>query len=270
MKITFKLLVFGLLISFYSLVSADSARPRLNVWVHGTTIRAAVPVKLAKFHYSTKFMHSSELVANRGACPRAEVLAKSDPENFPLDSFYLFRWSGLLNHKERQTVSYDLYQALMDKIAEIYSQTGKYPFVTVITHSHGGNIALNLAQINELMGGNLQIDRLILLACPVQQGTAKFVDSAIFGKVYAFYSTNDMIQVMALQRFLQPAARKFSKLNCGKKVLHVKTSWKKYGLLHNDFKGLNFLAKLPGALQQIEQDIAQQEWDFSKDYHLQL
>jgi len=272
MQIKFKMLIIALLCQFVSYAGADGERPRLNVWVHGTTIRAAVPVKLAKFHYSTKLIHSSELVVNRGACPRAEALSNSDPIDFPFDSFYLFRWSGLLNHKERKTVAYELYQALVAKITEIVEQTGQNPIVTIITHSHGGNLALYLAKINESLQGSLKIDRLILLACPVQQDTAKLVDDVIFDKVYAFYSTYDLVQVAALQmqKFFKPAARKFIKFSNGNKVVHVKTSWKKRGLWHNEFKCLSFLVKLPVALKQIDQVILQPNWNYNQDYDLVL
>lgn len=258
-----------LLIAKLGLIANSSEdRPRLNIWVHGTTIRATVPVKLAGFHYSTKLMHHSELVLNRGACPRAEVLAQGDPVAFPLDTFYLFRWSGLLNHKEREAVSVDLYQSLVRKVDEIVAKTGKYPIITIITHSHGGNIALYLAKINEKLNYKLRIARLILLACPVQQGTAQLVNNLTFDRIYAFYSTYDLIQVMALQRLGKPALRKFSKFS--NKVVHVKTAWQKRGLWHNEFKYLDFLAKLGGALKQIDQVVWQPNWNPNQDYELIL
>jgi len=55
------------------------------------------------------------------------------------------------------------------------------PKVTLISHSHGGNVALNLAAIAE-KESPLSIERLILLACPVQQETAALVDAPMFKK----------------------------------------------------------------------------------------
>jgi len=266
MRKNINILILVLTVLFGLKADSQDNQPRLNIWVHGTTIRASVPIKFSKFHNSTKLMHYSELIFNQGACPRAEILAKNDPVNFPLDSFYLFRWSGLLNRKEREVVSCDLYKYLISKVDEILQKTGKYPIITIITHSHGGNIALYLAKINEKFDSKLKIARLILLACPVQYGTAQLVNDKTFDQIYAFYSTYDIIQIMALQPFGRPSLRKFSKFS--NKVVHVKTAWKKRGLWHNEFKGLSFLTKIGDALKQIEQTIAQPTWNINQDYDL--
>jgi hypothetical protein len=41
-----------------------------------------------------------------------------------------------------------------------------------------------------------RVDRLILLACPVQVKTAHNIASGFFDRIYSFYSTSDMIQVL--------------------------------------------------------------------------
>lgn len=266
MRIKTSLLIVALLAQF-GLYACESV-PRLNVWVHGTTIRAAVPVKLSNFHYSNKLMHYSELILDRGACPRAKILAQGEPNEFAVGDFYLFRWSGLLSWQEREAASNDLYQALKVKVDEIVGKTGKYPIITLLTHSHGGNVALSLARINQKFNNKLKIFRLILLACPVQYGTAHLVNDEMFSRVYAFYSNLDFIQVMAFQRLGKPALRKFSKFSS--KVIHVKTAWKQRGLWHNEFKNLPFLQKLAGALKQVDQVVLKNAYGANCDCSLVL
>ncbi len=266
MKIKINCLMLVLLVCAGMYAKPEESVPRLNIWVHGTTIRAAVPVKLAQFHNSNKLMHYSELMLDRGACPRAKVLAQADSVEFALNDFYLFRWSGLLNWREREAASIDLYHALNSKIDEIVAKTGKYPIITLLTHSHGGNVALSLAKINKKFDNKLKIARLVLLACPVQHATAHLANDEMFGKVYAFYSNYDFIQVMAFQRLGKPALRKFSKFS--NKVIHVKTGWGLRGLWHNEFKDLPFLGKLVGALKQIDHAVSQKAYSLNCDYNL--
>lgn len=273
MKTSFKSLIIALILQLCVSVGVihgeqAASRPRINVWVHGTTIRAAIPVKMNNFHPNTKLMHYSELVANRGACPRADVLYRGDQQAFALDDFYLLRWSGLLDHRERKQVSAFLYQELLGLITKIKQKTGQDPIVTIITHSHGGNIALNLAALNQQNGHKLVIDRLVLLACPVQKGTAHFVNHGTFKQIYAFYSDLDFIQVLAMQGVFKLAGRKFNV--SGNKLINIKTSWRNWGLLHNDFKGLVFLAKLPEILRQIEQKTCQLDWNSQQDYFVTI
>ena len=246
----------------------DVGVPRLTVWVHGTTIRAIVPFKnlIPNFHFPSKFMPFAELRKDSEAYRRAIALYKGDAESFPLDSFYLFRWNGLLNYKERAAAAQDLYQALLKQIELIKKRTGKYPLITIIAHSHGSNIALQLARINR---DKIKINKLVLLACPVQDGTAGLVRHHTFERIYAFYSESDFIVPLALQNFTKFSERKFTISNS--KLVHVKTCWKRYGLLHNDFKGIPFVAKLSIALRAIDQKCFKPECNsVNKNYNLVL
>lgn len=245
-----------------------TARPRLNIWIHGT----AHPVTMCKKAWYREFgedklLKFADLRPNGEAYRTARALNQGNMQDFALPDFHFFRWTGLLDYKKREKASMALYHALKKEIQAIFLKTGQKPFVTIITHSHGGNIALNLAQINEQNEGDLQVDRLILLACPVQDRTAKWSEHHTFNKIYAFYSSMDMIQVLAINN-LKLAGRRFGKNN--DKITHVKTSWKHYGLMHNDFKGEYFVAKLPGALKQIDYHINLSKWSRHHDYFLKL
>ncbi len=114
-----------------------------------------------------------------------KILHTAAPKEFPANSFYKYYWSGDLSFKERKKAAQELYSFLKD-------HTGK---ITIIAHSHGCNVALILADVAQKSEPAFAIERLILLAPPVQQATSRYVASSIFKRVYSFYSTADLLQV---------------------------------------------------------------------------
>lgn len=115
------------------------------------------------------------------------ILSKADPEEFPLKNFYLYGWSGSLSFEKRKEAALDLYHHLKKLSGPI----------TLIGHSHGANVALNLAEIaQEHNDTEFKIDRLIMLAGPVQEATAHLIKSPIFKRIYSIYSTADMLQIL--------------------------------------------------------------------------
>jgi hypothetical protein len=122
------------------------------------------------------------------------TLSVADPQNFPAEGIYTFGWSGLLSHSQRQHAGLSLYHTLRALQNDPdYADTP----ITIITHSHGGNVALNIARAAAEYGDTtLKIDKLILTACPVQKETAPYINSPIFKKTYAFYSQSDLIQIL--------------------------------------------------------------------------
>ncbi len=65
-------------------------------------------------------------------------------------SFYTFGWSGMLSQKQRRKAAVRFYNAL---VCEQKLLKAQYPNLKIrlITHSHGGNVCLNLALINEAL-----------------------------------------------------------------------------------------------------------------------
>jgi len=227
-------------------------QPRLNVWIHGTTIRTVIPFKITGFHHDSALVSITDIPKKTEIYRRALSLTNGNAQAFPLEAFYSFRWSGLLSYRERTKASKDLYQALIEKINLIKTTTGQEPIVNLFTHSHGGNVALNLAQINQQTGNQLKIDRLVLLGCPIQERTADLVYNETFNKVYVFNSDLDFIQPLALQGFIKPAKRKFSKHDF--KIVYINVSWKKgFDIDHRKFVQLDFTKKLPETLDLIDQ-----------------
>lgn len=165
-------------------------RPIVTVWVHGTKLP---PQSILYFFLYRK------LGLHRAVCydwvyrlrSIAQELSQADPEHYPLKHIYFFGWSGNLNFIAREKAARDLHASIVSLRTHYKNHYGKDPILRVITHSHGGNVVLNMANLEH----TFKVDELIMLACPVQDETSYLVTSPLFKQVYAFYSTGDMIQV---------------------------------------------------------------------------
>lgn len=175
----------------------------ITVFVHGTLFSAYrwlvhlidVPTGFYPVNSCTKRLVVSRIPG---------ILNQADPEQFPIDTFYLFGWSGALNFDARKQAARDLYQALK-------KHTGS---ITIIAQSHGCNVALNLAQAAQEAGDTeFKLDRLILLAGPVQAVNSDYCKSHIFKKIYVIYSSSDFIQVLDPQ-YLYRETRKLNTKTC--------------------------------------------------------
>ncbi len=92
----------------------------------------------------------------------------------------------------------DLHNQLSDLVAQIKADIGRAPKIWLICHSHGGNVALNLANIANPLDKNdprLRISELILLACPVQCATSYCIKDPMFQNIYVLYSRSDFGQI---------------------------------------------------------------------------
>ncbi len=65
-----------------------------------------------------------------------------------VSQFYTFGWSGLLSRQRRRQEALRLYNALSEEITK-YENQGFKTKIIIAAHSHGGNVALNLAGINQ-------------------------------------------------------------------------------------------------------------------------
>ncbi len=123
----------------------------------------------------------------------ASLLATIAPEEFPLDSFYLYGWSGKLTINARLEAARSLYKWICKHCKEP---------LTIIGHSHGATIALYLAKIAEEENNySFTVDRLVLISCPVQENTCTYITSPLFKKIYHLYSATDFAQICDPQRF---------------------------------------------------------------------
>ncbi len=74
--------------------------------------------------------------------------------------YYTFGWSGLLSQSRRRKEAIRFYNALSEEI-DRYKLLGKNVQIKILTHSHGGNLALNLAAVHAVMNNFENIDLLI-------------------------------------------------------------------------------------------------------------
>ncbi len=172
--------------------------PCVTVMIHGTL---ALPngIALTKPLYSalSRYLgtplglkHWEEL-EDHAFVELAHILNRQAPQEFPLSSFYFFGWPGGLDAHLRKNASIALYDEL--KALNLPPNAR----ITLLTHSHAGNISLYLDEVvREKNDPTFTIDRLILMACPVQDATEKYIASPLFNKIYNIYSPGDLVQVI--------------------------------------------------------------------------
>lgn len=186
----------------------------------------------------------------------AELMAKADPTQYCLDNYYYFGWNGKLCFQKRKAAAKDLYAELEKLHKEHKNLLGEGPIIRVITHSHGGNVLLNLAKIIPAES-QLYIDEAIILACPVQDKTKYLAASPRFKKIYAFYSGNDMFQVLDPQGWYKKGKTKklFSDRTFPQTENLRQARIKLHGghPMHIEFFMPKFMAHLPALCKQLDE-----------------
>jgi hypothetical protein len=238
------------------------SKPHITVWVHGTKSLGGISDHLHAIHRQGLTHHTTIPNSYRIGSVIKSLIA-SDPAHFPAEHFYAFGWSGKLSFDERIAESKKLYAALQVLVTDYHTKYGEHPHLTLITHSHGGNVALNLSHWHD-KENPLVISELIVLACPVQHETAHLIAHDMFEKVYCLYSTTDMIQVLDPQglyltehnskRHWEFSARKFPLYP---NVRQAKLKINKHGIMHVGFVTKTFIKMLPFIIDQVEQWHAQ-------------
>lgn len=179
------------------------------------------------------------------------LLNKVDNKFVDINNCYLFGWSGKLDPKARLKAAHDLY-------LEIKKHNLKH--IRLITHSHGGNVALNLVPIVEkYKDKNFKIEELVLLACPVQKMTSNYLSSSIFNKKYNFHSHGDLIQVVDPQKLYKTEKKLcdvplFSQRHFRSKYNIAQVRIKSSGrdILHSEFLDHSFIKFLPTAMNLVD------------------
>lgn len=231
-------------------------RPTVTIFIHGTRI---FPKFYAQelFYSPEGFNHISAIEEASHMHTIARALEDSDPQKYPYEQFYTFGWNGNLDFKERKKASEDLYKALKELCAIYVDQYGIRPRLRIITHSHGGNVALNLAAVAREGHDTLFfVDELIMLAVPVQQKTKDLVTEPSFGRIYSLFSSNDMIQVIDPQGIYKKNidAPIFSEryFNAYPHVLQAKIKMQGHFLLHIEFLMEKLFKHLPAIVDIMD------------------
>jgi len=228
----------------------------ITIWIHGT--RLLPRGMFEKFFYSDPGLHHYTFVEPKYKLYAiADAIISSHPDYFMAEGFHLFGWSGKLSFIARREAAETLYEDLKKIRAEYKKRFGKEPAIRIITHSHGGNVALNLAAVRDEDDVDFVIDELILLACPVQMKTAEYSSDHLFKKVYTFYSTYDVIQVIDPQGLYGRCSHvpTFSRrcFETADNVEHIEVQISRACCSHLDFIRQRFLSNIGNIMREIKQ-----------------
>lgn len=245
--------VLAVYLNCRDILSSDTQESKAStVFIHGTIPSMLKPL-IRKFMYPVGIKSLAEcqkyMAHNIG-----RTLNEACNIRFPLDSFYIFGWSGELCFKARLKEARNLYSILKSFEGPI----------NLICHSHGCNVALNLARVaQEHNDEEFKIENLILLACPVQHATSNYILSGCFRRIYSLYSDADLIQVADPQGIYKT---KYSKSSSVDKIplfsgrifkpcdnlIQAQVKFGKKGLAHLDFRSDRFLKNLPSLINSLE------------------
>lgn len=178
--------------------------PIITVWVHGTKLDDTLPPFLAQLTKNvsqllsddTKGLHRPQWEPHHYPFLRSKALSSADPIQFASEHFYTFGWSGKPTLEARKQAACDLFSELKSLHNDYQEKYDSCPQFILISHSHGGNVILHLAEITDPDGFELHIAKAVLLACPVQKHTAHLVSAPLFERIYSLHSHTDMIQII--------------------------------------------------------------------------
>jgi hypothetical protein len=226
----------------------------ITIWVHGSLVGPS-------FFMHDFFYRKLGMVRAQDYHPKyhsrdmALSLSKADPMLYPFEHFYFWGWSGKLSQTTRRKEAKQLYIDIQKLLAEYKA---KYPngsfFIRLISHSHGGNVLLNLSQAQDVQQP-LIFDELILLSCPVQYATKEYVKNSCFKKIYSFYSS-DLYQIIDFQKIKRNG--KTLKIHSGRRfeeipTLHqAKIKINGWALMHIEFMLDKFLRHVPLLCKEID------------------
>lgn len=224
----------------------------LSIFIHGTHMTKYINQFMRLPNNLTKLTDLNETVFYKTLM---RCLVKSNPEEFPLESFYIYGWSGELNPNSRKEAAWKLYNILKNKVKN--NKNIKYK-ITIIGHSHGGNIALNMANFFNEKCSPFKINKLILLGVPVQEENKHFSKSNFFNNVYNIYSSMDIMQRLDIQKF-HPGSKgkKLPVFSCQKfepnpNIKQAKIKINNRSLFHIEFILENFLNNLSCLIKQMD------------------
>lgn len=273
----------------------------VTVWIHGTNPKHFLPPGIAQltnkmtatlFDCKLGLHKATELDMHHYPFILTKTLSHVAPEKFPATNFYTFGWQGKLTLENRKNSSQKLFSALQELQKEYTKKDGHPPHFVLISHSHGGNVILHMAEINDPTAESLLIKKVILLACPVQKHTKHLVQHPMFERIYALHSHTDLIQIADPQGFHIPKKMSLPLLSerhfsAHPKIAQVCISWKNgpfwhpddaiihdvmlgkitrslklldkikknRGLFHIEFKLLPFIRLLPSIIEHLDQQI---------------
>ena len=150
-----------------------------------------------------KMSAANELEMGNYYTSKYTILSQSNSGLFDKDHMYNFGWSGHLGFKLRDEEGALLAQSVEKLVKEYKFEYQEYPYVRIVTFSHGGNVALNMGKYFVLCDEHIDID-LIMIAPPVQAATQDLISAPCFAHVYNIFSDGDVIQRIDPQSLYAP------------------------------------------------------------------
>lgn len=252
-------IVYALALCLYITLCAqheDSSPIAITIWVHGTRIGPSFVLR-DFFYRRLGIVNALEYAPRYHAVHMARYFCQADPQAYQMENFYFWGWSGKLSRTARKNEARTLYQDILN-LKQTYEQ--KYPgrpaYLRVISHSHGGNVVLNLSQVQDA-DKPLDIDEVILLSCPVQYATKEYVKSPHFKKIYSLYSS-DLYQIIDWQRVCKDGYS-YLKMHSNRRFQEVpnirQAKLKIDGrfLFHIEFLFKRFIKHIPMLCRQIDE-----------------
>lgn len=248
---------------FNALPKTTENFPTVTIWIHGTCLLS--DKLFNKLCLTPKgFVPVSEIKDKFQVHKAAKFLSKQDPQRFNFEHFYAFGWSGKLSFAERKKAAQDLYSHIRELTKNYKKKYRRKPKIRLITHSHGGNVALNLAHICNPRD-RIKLEELILLGCPIQHETVHKAKHPFFKKIYSFFSTLDTLQIIDPQGLQNWNTTELPKnihykrcLLSGRcfpldpKIKQIQMKMNGRGILHVEFLLTRFLSLLPVLLHEID------------------
>ncbi len=165
------------------------------IWDHGT-LGLSKTASPTFFKSIPGLWHTNMYTKGNSLFDVGTTLTNNAPDQFPQEDLYFFGWSGKLSIEARIEAAEELYDLILAKRDEYIKKDGVAPKIQIITHSHGGNVALHLAEVQNRRNRTFIVDELILLACPVQERTKPLIQDPMFKHIISFYSKLDLIQIL--------------------------------------------------------------------------
>lgn len=222
-----------------------SAKPFITIWIHG-----AKPFALN--NYNLGLCNAKDITDPKSPGYIVHELSKADPVRYQEDNIYAYSWSGALDFDEREREAIKLHKALCIVVSDFKKNYNVNPGIRIIAHSHGGNIALNLAH---LACKDFVIDELILLAAPIQARNYYCAQSSKFKRIFSFYSTSDITQIIDPQGLYRQGVpgpffseRRFK---VSENIFQVKTKLNGYACGHLDYNAAYMVSLLPFIIDQL-------------------
>lgn len=141
--------------------------------------------------------YNAQTSAAEAACyviPAYADVARASAITADIEEHAIFGWDGLLSQSARFMAASQLYDALVSYRDRVIKMYGVEPRIRILAHSHGGNVALWLADFEKERQKKLSVDFLFMYGTPMQVETGHCITSPFFKHIILGYSRGDSIQ----------------------------------------------------------------------------